>query len=214
MAHPGHPETRERILEAACQCFARVGFHGTTTRGICDRAGVPLGSLHYHFGGKEALYVAVVESLLKREAELLSVIEGELAAEDAEQWGALRKLERVLELWIDFHFEQPEIARIGLHRVAEHGRAGSPIEAPPVLPAGRSVEEILARFVGAPRSGGGRARMLAANDLIAGFVGGAAHHAEVLGMDPDSTAYRRLVKRTVLDLIVKSMKEDEHGPEL
>lgn len=214
MAQAVHAETRERILEAACQCFAGVGFHGTTTRGICARAGVPLGSLHYHFGGKEALYVAVVESLLKRAADLLSVIEGELAAQRAEQWGLIRKLERVLELWVDFHFEQPEIARIGLHRVAEHGRVGSPVQAPPVLPAGRSVEEILARFLGAPRSTGGRARMLAANDLIAGFVGGAAHHADVLGMDPDSSAYRSLVKRTVLDLIVKSMKEEPHGPEL
>jgi AcrR family transcriptional regulator len=214
MPHPRHPEVRERILDAATKLFARVGFHGTTTRGVCDRAGVPLGSLHYYFGGKEALYTAVVESLLEREAELLIVIEQEFAARHARDWGMRRRLERVLELWVEFHFEHPEIARIGLHRVAEHGLAGSPLEAPPVLPAGRSVAETLARFVGAPRTLGHRARMMAANDLIAGFIGGAVHHAHALGVDPASREYRRLVKRTVMDLIVGNMKEESHGSEL
>jgi AcrR family transcriptional regulator len=211
---PRHPEVRERILHAATELFARVGFHGTTTRAVCARAGVPLGSLHYYFGGKEALYVAVVESLLEREAELLTAIERELRVPEAAEWGIRRRLERVLELWVDFHFEHPEIARIGLHRVAEHGLAGSPLEAPPVLPAGRSVAEILARLVGAPRTREYRARMMAANDLIAGFVGGASHHAHALGVDPGSLGYRRLVERTVLDLIVANIKEDSHGSEL
>ncbi len=211
---PKPPEVRERILEAATELFARVGFHATTTRAVCDRAGVPLGSLHYHFGGKEALYTAVVESLLEREAELVKVIEGELTAPRAQNWGKRCRLERVLEYWIQFHFEHPEIARIGLHRVAEHGRAGSPLEAPPILPAGRSVAETLVRFVGAPRTRGFRARMMAANDLIAGFIGGAVHHAHALGVGPASREYRRLVKRTVLDLIVGNMKEESHGSEL
>lgn len=211
---PRQLEVRGRILQAATEIFARVGFHATTTRAVCERAGVPLGSLHYHFGGKEALYSAVVESLLEHEAELVNVIEGELAAPRARNWGLRRRLERVLEYWIDFHFEHPEIARIGLHRIAEHGRAGSPLEAPPILPAGRSVAETLARLVGVPRTREFRARMMAANDLIAGFVGGAAHHAHALGVDPGSLAYRRLVERTVLDLIVGNMKEERHGSEL
>ena len=208
------PEVRERILEAATELFARVGFHATTTRGVCDRAGVPLGSLHYHFGGKEALYTAVVESLLEREAELVRVIDGELAALPARDWGMRRRLERVLEHWIGFHFEHPEIARIGLHRVAEHGRAGSPLSAPPVLPAGRSVAETQARLVGVPRTREFRARMMAANDLITGFIGGAVHHAHALGVASESKEYRRLVKRTVLELITGNLEEETHGSEL
>jgi AcrR family transcriptional regulator len=214
MAELRNPEVRERILRAATELFARVGFHGTTTRGVCDRAGVPLGSLHYYFGGKEALYTSVVESLLEREADLVREIERELASPRARNWGMRRRLQRVLEHWVAFHFEHPEIARIGLHRVAEHGLAGSPVEAPPVLPAGRSVAETLARLVGVPRTREFRARMMAANDLIAGFVGGAEHHAHALGLDADSREYRRLVEFTVLDLIVAKTKEDSHGSEL
>jgi AcrR family transcriptional regulator len=213
-SRPRQPEVRERILKAATELFARVGFHATTTRAVCERARVPLGSLHYHFGGKEALYTAVVESLLEHEAELVNVIEGELAAPPARNWGMRRRLERVLQYWIEFHFEHPEIARIGLHRVAEHGRAGSPLSAPPVLPAGRSVAETLARLVGVPRTREFRARMMAANDLIAGFIGGAVHHAHALGVDPGSKLYRRLVRGTVLELIAGNLKEETHGSEL
>jgi AcrR family transcriptional regulator len=209
-----NPEVRERILRAATERFARVGFHGTTTRRVCEHAGVPLGSLHYYFGGKEALYTAVVESLLKREAELVAEIERDLGTRTAEEWGMRRRLERVLEFWIEFHFEHPEIARIGLHRVAEHGLAGSPLKAPPILPAGRSVAETLARLVGAPRTREFRARMMAANDLIMGFVGGAAHHAEALGVGPGSPDYRYLVKHTVLDLVLGNIEEESHGSEL
>jgi hypothetical protein len=155
-----------------------------------------------------------VESLLKREAELVAEIERDLGTSSAEEWGMRRRLERVLEFWIEFHFEHPEIARIGLHRVAEHGLAGSPLKAPPILPAGRSVAETLARLVGAPRTREFRARMMAANDLMMGFVGGAAHHAEALGVDPGSPDYRNLVKHTVLDLTLGNIEEESHGSEL
>ena len=88
----------------------------------------------------------------------------------------------------------------------------------PAASAGRTyapgVAETLVRFVGAPRTRGFRARMMAANDLIAGFIGGAVHHAHALGVGPASREYRRLVKRTVLDLIVGSMKDESHGSEL
>ena len=217
---PGRPAAadagaaREGLLLAARELMTEKGLPAVTVREIAERAGVQPALVNYHFGGKEALYTAVVESLLEREAELVKVIEGELAAPRAQNWGKRCRLERVLEYWIEFHVEHPEIARIGLHRVAEHGRAGSPLEAPPILPAGRSVAETLVRLVGAPRTRGFRARMMAANDLIAGFIGGAVHHAHALSVDSASREYRRLVKRTVLDLIVGSMKDESHGSEL
>ena len=42
-------DVRARIFGAARKLFAHHGYLGTTTRKICDQAGVPLGSLHYHF---------------------------------------------------------------------------------------------------------------------------------------------------------------------
>ena len=50
-----HPDTRERILDAAESLFVEHGFEATSMRMITGRAGVNLASVNYHFGSKEAL---------------------------------------------------------------------------------------------------------------------------------------------------------------
>lgn len=49
-------ETRWRLLQAATEVFAEVGYHAATTRAIARRAEVNLASIHYHFGDKAELY--------------------------------------------------------------------------------------------------------------------------------------------------------------
>jgi AcrR family transcriptional regulator len=49
-------ETRWRLLQAAAEVFAEVGYHAATTRAICKRAGVNLASIHYYYGDKAELY--------------------------------------------------------------------------------------------------------------------------------------------------------------
>lgn len=53
--------TRQALLEAACQLFAEHGFDAVSTRMIADAAQVNLGGIHYHFGSKEQLYVAAFQ---------------------------------------------------------------------------------------------------------------------------------------------------------
>lgn len=54
-------ETQERILRAAERLFAERGIDAVSTREIIDAAGVNSGSIHYHFGTREQLIVALVE---------------------------------------------------------------------------------------------------------------------------------------------------------
>ncbi len=49
-------ETRWRLLQAAMEVFAEVGYHAATTREISKRAGVNLASIHYYYGDKAELY--------------------------------------------------------------------------------------------------------------------------------------------------------------
>lgn len=49
-------ETRWRLLQAATEVFAEVGYHAATTREICRRAEVNLASIHYYYGDKAELY--------------------------------------------------------------------------------------------------------------------------------------------------------------
>ena len=49
-----------RLLEAAGVEFAEKGYEAARVRSICDKAGVNLAGVNYHFGDKERLYVETV----------------------------------------------------------------------------------------------------------------------------------------------------------
>ncbi|MGW1893385.1 TetR/AcrR family transcriptional regulator [Streptomyces sp. NPDC002004] len=49
-------ETRERILSAACEVIAEIGFEKIRMRMVAERAGVSTALLHYHFDTREKLF--------------------------------------------------------------------------------------------------------------------------------------------------------------
>ncbi|WP_306215357.1 TetR/AcrR family transcriptional regulator [Actinoplanes sp. RD1] len=49
------PRRKQRILDATLAVIADHGVHRTTHRRIAERAGVPLGSLTYHFASLDAI---------------------------------------------------------------------------------------------------------------------------------------------------------------
>lgn len=49
-------ETRERILAAACEVIAEVGFEKIRMRMVAEHAGVSTALLHYHFETREKLF--------------------------------------------------------------------------------------------------------------------------------------------------------------
>jgi len=54
-------DTRLRILAAAKSVLLNVGYANLSTRGIAEAAGVPLSQIHYHFGTKQNMMLAVLE---------------------------------------------------------------------------------------------------------------------------------------------------------
>lgn len=63
----GAGDTRERLLDAAEELFARSGYAGASVRDITAAAGSNLAAVNYHFGGKHNLYR---ETLLRRLAAI------------------------------------------------------------------------------------------------------------------------------------------------
>ena len=55
-------ETRERILQAAEECFARYGYDSTGVAEICNTAAVSKGALYHHFASKQAIFVEMFET--------------------------------------------------------------------------------------------------------------------------------------------------------
>jgi AcrR family transcriptional regulator len=67
-------DTRSRILEAARSCLLADGYANLSTRRVAESADVPLSQIHYYFGSKQELILAVLavenERLLARQASM------------------------------------------------------------------------------------------------------------------------------------------------
>lgn len=57
---PRSQATREALLNAGARIFARHGQAAVKLREIAAEAGTPISAIHYHFGGKDELYAAVL----------------------------------------------------------------------------------------------------------------------------------------------------------
>ncbi len=66
--------TSDLILTAARDCLLADGYAAMSTRKVAQQAEVPLSQIHYHFGSKDQLILALLaaenERLLERQAEL------------------------------------------------------------------------------------------------------------------------------------------------
>lgn len=72
-------QTRARILEAARSCLLADGYSNLSTRRVAEAADVPLSQIHYYFGSKQELILAVLadqnERLLDRQREMFDAPE-------------------------------------------------------------------------------------------------------------------------------------------
>lgn len=55
-------ETAERILGATKRALLEGGYAALSTRSIAEQAAVPLSQIHYHFGSKRQLVLALLEA--------------------------------------------------------------------------------------------------------------------------------------------------------
>lgn len=70
-------ETRARILDVAAQCFAQNGYNATGIAEICERAGVSKGAFYYHFEGKQAVFLELLDAwMAELEGALDALAEG------------------------------------------------------------------------------------------------------------------------------------------
>jgi len=62
---PKDDSSEKALLESARKLFYQRGFHAVSTRDIAVEAKVNLGSIQYHYGSKQNLFIAAVRSLLE-----------------------------------------------------------------------------------------------------------------------------------------------------
>jgi AcrR family transcriptional regulator len=97
--------TRADLLRVATEVFAQDGYSGARVDEIAERTRTTKRMIYYYFGGKEQLYLAVLEQayLGIREAESNLVV-GDLGPVDA--------IRRLAELTYDHHTGHPAFIRL------------------------------------------------------------------------------------------------------
>ncbi|MDQ3466431.1 MAG: TetR/AcrR family transcriptional regulator, partial [Actinomycetota bacterium] len=66
MAEPVERNTSDAILDATRSRLLADGYANLSTRKVAVEAGVPLSQLHYHFGSKNGLILALLETENRR----------------------------------------------------------------------------------------------------------------------------------------------------
>jgi TetR/AcrR family transcriptional regulator, regulator of cefoperazone and chloramphenicol sensitivity len=61
-------DAKQRLIKAGLEFFGMFNLEGATTRQLAERAGVNQAAIPYYFGGKEGLYLAVIEHVINHKA--------------------------------------------------------------------------------------------------------------------------------------------------
>ena len=107
---PTSQPTRDRLLRAAAELIAEVGWGRVTTRAVAARAGLPHGTVSYHFRGKQELLVEAAVHTFE-EAFPIAALQ------------TLTSFMDVLELWLDDTQEADSVvSAVGMEAMLESER--------------------------------------------------------------------------------------------
>jgi AcrR family transcriptional regulator len=106
-------ETRVRLLRAAAELIAELGWGRVTTRAVAERADLPHGAVSYHFRGKQELLTEAA----------LHTFDQAFPTEDLHALQTLPDLVGLLEGWMgEQGATDPVVARIGIEAMLESER--------------------------------------------------------------------------------------------
>ncbi len=120
--------TRERILDAALEVFARQGYHRALVDDIVRASSTSKGAVYHHFPNKQAVFLALVDDFAAR-------LTGAVAVAVGARQGALAKVEGALVAALSTFAGNQRLARLILLEAVSLG---------PVYQAKRS--EVAGRF--------------------------------------------------------------------
>jgi AcrR family transcriptional regulator len=110
---PGSEETRLRLLRAAAELIAELGWGRVTTRAVATRAGLPHGAVSYHFRGKQEL---LTDAALRVFDEAFPIVQLQALQQ-------LPDLVAIFEPWLGEQSEEQQlVSRVGIEAMLEAER--------------------------------------------------------------------------------------------
>jgi AcrR family transcriptional regulator len=110
-------ETRDRIIEAATDCFSGLGFRGASTREIARRAGTNQGLITYHFKSKDELWKAAADRVFQQLRKSLEASAAAVKSEDPKEQNR-----ELIREFVRFSAAHPELFRM----MVEEGKSDDP----------------------------------------------------------------------------------------
>jgi AcrR family transcriptional regulator len=155
--------TRQRLMRACVECLVELGWAGTTTTVVAERAGVSRGAQLHHYPTRAELVVAAVEHVGRVRA-----------AEIVESAAALppgpRRTEAVLGLLTDFYGGPLFAAALELWVAARTDDQLRAVVAPLEAQLGRETHKVAVELLGADESRPGVRELIQATlDLLRGL---------------------------------------------
>jgi AcrR family transcriptional regulator len=192
--------TRAEILDVAMREFSRQGYDGARVDEIAALTRTTKRMIYYYFGGKEQLYIAVLE-------RAYSEIRAAEASIDVAHLAPVEAIRTLAELTFDHHDAHPDFIRLvsieNIHR-AEHLRKSDLLVnlCAPVL-------DLISRILAAGRASGDFVAPADALDLhlmISAFcffrVANQHTFGTLFGRDLTDPGYREKQRQMVGDMIV------------
>ena len=136
--------SRDRILDAAEDLFARRGFAGIGMREVADAVGLGKSSLFHHFKSKAELYAAVV-------GRILDLFDRRTTAALAAGGDPLARFDRWIDALMDTFAEHPTSARLLLRSLFEDDELTGTSEEE--QQADRTLKRLFARIANLLREG-------------------------------------------------------------
>jgi AcrR family transcriptional regulator len=137
--------TRARLLDAAVECLVELGWAGTTTTVVAERAGVSRGAQLHHYPTRTDLVLAAVDHLCSRRAE-------EVRREAAALPAGRDRTYRVLELLADFSTGPLYVAALEVWVAARTDEVLRAALVPLEARLGRELHRVTVELLGADES--------------------------------------------------------------
>lgn len=169
--------TKELLIEAGEELFARKGYTATSMEDIASCVGIRPSAIYKHFQGKEALYEAVLDKTIEPFFTLFANLSADASLLD------------MLEVVLRHHTQQPRLCQLVMHATLNGGEHHDLLVdkwyRPVWLLTQASVQQAdILRDEEADRFD---YHFMILNNLLLSYVPMAALHKDGLGLEPLST---------------------------
>ncbi len=154
---------RERLLDATVECLVEVGFAGTSTTLVSQRAGVSRGAQLHHFPTKNDLVLAAVEHVTRARGEALATAMKRIS-------GGERRTREVLDALAEHFASDVFVAALELWVAARTDPGLLEAVGPLERTVGRETHRLTVELLGADESQPGVRELVQATlDLVRGL---------------------------------------------